>query len=219
MLALASLLTIAAPVVTLVPAGEVALAGREVRLADVGHGIDAEAGKLVIARLPVGRARIRLDRRQVAMLVERALPGAKVRGADAGTISLVAPIRARVDGNCLELLTGLPAGQLVTPADVRAADCGESSEAALRHDPATGGSIATAALKAGDVIRGGLLAAAPQVRKGQRLRLSARSGPVVIERPVTAMQAARPADRRIFVQTDDGQVFAAPVRAEAESHD
>lgn len=59
-------------------------------------------------------------------------------------------------------------------------------------------------------------AMAPAVTKGQRLTLASHAGPVTIERPVTALQAARPVDQRIFVRTDDGEIFAAPIKIDGD---
>ena len=60
-------------------------------------------------------------------------------------------------------------------------------------------------------------AAVPVIAKGDRLTLVSQVGPITIERPVTALQGARPHDRRIFVRTDDGDVFAAPIRIDGDA--
>lgn len=118
-------------------------------------------------------------------------------------------------GSCFELLEDRRPGEPVALADVREAPCPEKGGAsALRYDPAMGVNVATAALRAGDVIAKARLDAGPAIRQGQRLLLASRTGSVTIERPVTAVQSARPSDGKIFVRTDDGEVFAAPIKAE-----
>lgn len=47
------------------------------------------------------------------------------------------------------------------------------------------------------------------VATGQRLYVTARSGPVAVERQVRALQSARPG-QSVFVQAEDGTVFAVP---------
>lgn len=54
-------------------------------------------------------------------------------------------------------------------------------------------------------------AEAPTVTRGQRVRLSSVVGPVTIERTVTALQNAGSSAMRLFVRSDDGEVFSAPL--------
>lgn len=56
---------------------------------------------------------------------------------------------------------------------------------------------------------------APAVHRGEKLVLSSRAGAVRIERPVTAVQDASARAARVFVRTDDGQVFAAPLKSDS----
>lgn len=51
----------------------------------------------------------------------------------------------------------------------------------------------------------------PTVERGQKLTLRSAAGPVVIERPVIALQSASQSDKRLFVRTADGDVISAPL--------
>ena len=82
--------------VTLTSAHELRLASRNLRLGDVATVSGPEAGglrALTIARLPQGVA-VRLSRAELAALVRRAMPGARVVGDLGGALTLrsVAPI-------------------------------------------------------------------------------------------------------------------------------
>ena len=83
---------------------------------------------------------------------------------------------------------------------------------ALRYDPQLRANVALLPIEAGDVIQGASFAAAPiGVRRGDKLALSSRVGPVTITRPVTALQSVRAGDKQLFVKTDDGEVFAVAI--------
>ena len=68
-----------------------------------------------------------------------------------------------------------------------------------------------AAVPAAPVDSGDSSPVATAISRGDRLTLVSHVGPITIERPVTALQGARPQDQRIFVRTDDGEVFAATI--------
>jgi len=55
----------------------------------------------------------------------------------------------------------------------------------------------------------------PEVRRGDKLTVSSSVGPVAIERRVVALQDASTRQRRVFVRSSDGEVFAAPVQTGA----
>lgn len=121
-------------------------------------------------------------------------------------------IGAAQQGGCLELLADRQAGEPVAATDVRASACPEKGgPALLRYDRALGANVAAVALKSGDIIASAHLGRALPVRQGERLTLASRAGSVIIERPVTALQTARPGDGRIFVRTDDGEILSAPI--------
>lgn len=125
-------------------------------------------------------------------------------------------LAASSGSQCLELLADRNAGEPVASADVRETACPARGGApALRYDRAVGANVAGTALKVGDIIAKAQLGSAPVVRQGQRLTLASRTGSVTVERPVTALQSARPNDHRVFVQTDDGEVLAVPIKIEA----
>lgn len=52
------------------------------------------------------------------------------------------------------------------------------------------------------------LAAAPAIKRGDRLFLVSTVGPIVIDRPVTALQTSELPSGKVFVRTDDGDVLA-----------
>lgn len=49
------------------------------------------------------------------------------------------------------------------------------------------------------------------VERGRKLTLVSAAGAVVVQRPVVALQAATPKDKRLFVQTGDGAVLSVPL--------
>lgn len=125
-------------------------------------------------------------------------------------------LAASSSGRCFELLADRNAGEPVASADVREMACPAKGGApALRYDRTVGANVAGTALKAGDIIAKVQLGTAPAVRQGQRLTLASRTGSVTVERPVTALQSARPNDHRVFVQTDDGEILAVPIKIES----
>ncbi len=147
--------------VRLTSAGELQLAHRVVHLPDVAivTGLEAEAAnRIVIAEL--AGPHVTISRKDLARLIERAVPASRVTGALSGSIRILAPVPA-------------PPAQPASYVDE------------------------------------------PQVSRGDRLTVTSRVGPVVVERLAIALQDATRRQKKLFVTTADGEVFAAPVTPEA----
>lgn len=215
MIMLAVLLLALSPAATLVATDRVELEAREVRLGDVAawQGPDG-LGSIVIARLAEGRPAVRLSREELTNLIRQRVPAIHVGAAASGSILLVAPARAvSPKEHCLELVMAKAAGEELLAGDVVSAPCPEAMpEPALRFDRVTRAHVVPHALDAGAVIPFARLIEAPALRRGDRLTLASKVGPVTIERPVTLAQGARPFDRKIFVRTNDGEILAARIR-------
>ena len=198
---------------------EIQLTDSNVRLERVVQLEGAEAkriGQTVIARLPDGPISMDLSRDQIRSLAMRAVPGLVVEQAPEGAIRFIRAAKpAALSGPCYEVAVAVPAGQPVTPADVAVVPCDQQRDAAsVRLDLANGSLLAGEALAQGTYVGSARLTDPPAVRRGEMLTLRSQSGPVIIERPVVAMQASSQAEGRIFVRTDDGQVFATDVSTE-----
>src|SRR6266496_1054939 len=94
-------------------AGDVRVAGREVRLSDVaevrGPGSEA-ARRVVIARVRQG-SETAIARRKLAQLIRRAVPGVRVTGNVASSVVVRSAAIAQVPaGRCFEAANELPAG-------------------------------------------------------------------------------------------------------------
>jgi hypothetical protein len=189
--------------------------GREVRLGDVAmvSGGGAERLRTIIAaRMPEGRS-TQIDRRALAALVRRAVPGLKLEPVPAGTVRLVSTAvpPPLLQHSCFSAFRALPAGAAVGADAVAPAPCDERrAPARIGRDPRTGEARAATPIAAGDYLGRLWLAGAPAVRAGDRLTLVSISGPVRISRQVTALQPARARDKRLFVVASDGAVFSAP---------
>ena len=144
--------------IRLTPAAEMQVSDGRVRLADVADVPTASVGAIEIARIPAGATRT-ISRRQLANLVERAVPGARISGDLDGTVIL---------------------------------HSARAPTAAAPQPYAPQG---------------------PAVERDQKLTLVSTAGSVVVERPVVAVQSATKADKRLFVQTEDGDIISAPLAA------
>lgn len=200
--------------VMLTDRAEIAVSRPAVTLADVARTSGPKGlGRLAtveIAHLPVGRDRLSLSRRAIALLVRRALPGIAVGQGDDRivTFTLVGAHQAKA-GPCLVTNSPLAAGAAITRDVVGPGPCGTVA-ADVRYDASRRTLVARRDLPAGSAL-GSLVAGVPDtVARGDVLTLMSRSGPVTVERPVTALQSGR-AGRRVFVRDRAGQVFAVAV--------
>lgn len=195
---------------------EIAVSRPAVTLGDVARAPGAKGlGRLAaveIAHLPVGRDRLSLSRRAIAMLVRRAVPGIAIGPGDTRivTFKLIGAGQAKA-GSCLVTNAALAAGAAIARDRVIAGPCGAVA-ADVRYDAARRMLVARRDLPAGSAL-GHLMVAAPEtVTPGDRMTLISRAGPVTVERPVTALQRGRDG-RRVFVRDGAGHVFAAPIAA------
>lgn len=192
---------------------EIALTRPTVTLADVVRGAGAkDLGRLAaveIARLPIGRDRLSLSWRAIAVLVRRAVPGIVIGDGDARIVTFRLVRRDRPGaGPCLVTNATLAADAAITRDKVAAGPCATVSD--VRYDATRRAFVARRDLPAGSAL-GRLVAPAPEtVARGDALTLVSRAGPVTVERPVTALQPGRDG-RRVFVRDGGGRVFAAPV--------
>lgn len=195
----------------------VRLEGDQIRLGQVVELTSASAslGKVVIARLPDGSARIELTRAQLASLAVRAVPGLAVETGQ-GSVSFIRAEHMRRPGPaCFEAAVPVVAGAPITRSDAIRTGCDDTRMAArLRFDPSSRSALAAGPVAVGDYLGAVRLGDAPTVRRGDLLTLRSRSGPVTIERSVIAMQPAHTPDRKVFVKDEDGQVFAGPLGLE-----
>ena len=86
---------------------------------------------------------------------------------------------------------------------------------AIRVAGALTGTIRIHAPATNSIVRGEAYADEPQVRRGDELTLGSAVGPVAIERKVVALQEASARQRRVFVRSADGEIFAASAQAGA----
>lgn len=202
----------------------VRVAAAELRVRDLveapAGGLPARIGAMIVARLPQGASEIELSSTDVAALVRRRVPGMRVLAPLEGRVRVVssgrvAPLRAR--GACFATVVAVQAGAALSAADVRETECLAGRAAVkLRYDRA-GVACAAAPLAAGAYL--GRLAplAERAIGKGMPLVLRSASGPVTIERPVTAVQPGR-SGAKLFVRDANGQVFSAPLTLADKEH-
>ena len=203
----------------LTPADEVRVPALDVRLSDVADVRGSKSlGDVVIARLPGAWASLQLSRDQLGILIRRTVPSMTVQGLAGGAVTLRAapPASSHISPQrCLELQKSIAAGEAVTAADAIETRCDTvRSVAHIRLDRGSGVPVAAEGLQAGDYLGALHLADGPVVHRGQQMTLASAVGPFRIERSVTARQSAGRADRRIFVQDSDGEIFSVPLTPE-----
>lgn len=212
------------------PPVEIALAGREVRMADVaaltgfGPAAHPRFATRVIASIPRGRTRLSMTQEALAGLVGRSVPGLAGRmmpGAGAVTFrALPSAVEATgIQGGCSATAQPIAQGTALTPADIVTVLCDAGSiDAPVRFDRRASAVRASVALAAGTRLGRIALPGAPDVDSGDRLTLVSAVGPVRVERQVVALQAGR-AGGRVFVRDAEGQVVAAPLAIAATAED
>ncbi len=198
---------------------EVVLARREVRLGDVADlgalppGLKAGAAKIEIARLRPGQTRLELNSAGVLARARAMMPALTpwtvASTATRISVRLKSPLAPVSVGapSCLQALEPVAAGSVPSRNQFSPAPCGEADlTAAFVWDRQRRVIRAARDLQPGDLVRApkGL----PHIRPGEAFTLKARVGPVVVERQVTAVQAAQ-GGGPVFVRGRDGEVFAA----------
>jgi hypothetical protein len=205
-----------------VPAAEVALPGREIRLGDVADlsgltpAVRARLSPRVIAAIPAGRTAITLPREALRTLVRRSVPALDLRTGPGE-----APIAFRVMASgedrpvraCSELARPLADGAALSNEDLAPVACRDrSASPPLRFDRLNRVVRADGAIAAGTYLCRISAPPAVAVDKGDKLSLVASAGPVRVSRDVVALQAGRPGGR-LFVRDAEGNVTSAPLAA------
>lgn len=214
-------LILASAVCGLLPATEVELSGREIRIADI-VSLDcippserSGVGELVVAVLPDGRRSRSLARATLADLVRRRAPSLNdlaVEGSGDTMVLRAPPPTARADQRaCRAAAHAIEPGEALTVANIIPAPCGAPTSAALRYDRLHGVVRAAQPLPAG--ARLGPIAAPPNPFPDAEdaLLLSVSIGAARIEREVVAAQPSL--GEAVFVRDEDGRVFSAPTRS------
>lgn len=189
------------------------VSGRDLRLGDLlvtTRTLPRPAlAQLVVARLPQGVRRLTLPARTVAALIHRRVPGLELATPVFDRVevrSAVSDLSPRAGRVCFEIVRSIAADTAITSDDVAPARCRNEAGARLRYRDGT--VQATSGLAAGTYVGQLLPLPAEAIGVGTTLSLRAASGPVAIERTVTAMQAGR-LGQRIFVRDAEGSIFAA----------
>jgi len=199
--------------VTLATGASFHVSGRDIHLSDVASIASSQAAGAdpIIARLPIGQNRVVLGRAQLADLITRANPGAHVSGEAQGPVTISSENRAPdAVSSCFRLAVRKSTGELISRKDAEPAACEVGKQpAAVRFERDTGTAEAREDLEAGTYLGRVFLAAAPAVRRGQKIVVGGAVGQVRVQRTVVALQSASASGQRLFVRDRDGEVFAA----------
>lgn len=205
---------------------------RDVRLGDIADlsslplELRARAADLPLLHLAAGAREIRIPE---SLLTERAraqmpalaryLPSAPVGQV---TIRFDAagdePARQVLSPGepCMVVLSPIAAGVAPRAEDLQSAPCGEVRPArAFSFDRTARVARALRALHPGETVAAIAPSSLTAVRPGDAYVVTARSGPVVVQRQVVAVQPAKPG-QSMFVKGADGEVFAAPAPTEVQ---
>lgn len=174
--------------------------------------LPARLAELVIARLPDDRGTFRMPGETAAALVRRRVPALHPISAPGTAVQIdlpAPPARVTLVGRCFAAGAPLTAGSALTRADITETACQPVRPARLRY-AAAGIVFAAESIESGAYL--GRLPRLPEaaIGKGAALTLRSSAGPVTIERPVIALQAAQ-SGGRLFVRSTEGDVFAAPL--------
>ncbi len=208
------------------------VASRDVRLGEVADlsglppEIRARAADLQLLKLAAGAREVRISQRLLSEraraqmpLLARYMPASPVGQV---TIRLdaagdEAKRQALAPGEpCMVVLNQIAAGVAPRAEDLQTVPCGEIRPArAFGFDPTARVARALRALPPGETVAAIAPSSLTAVRPGDAYVVTARSGPVVVQRQVVALQAAKPG-KSMFVKGADGQVFTAPAPAEVQ---
>lgn len=209
--------------VGLVPASEVTLQSRQIRLGDVADlsalepSVRSRLAPRVLAAIPAGRSGITLSREALRALVRRSVPGLGVRvEADDSPLAfrVTASAHQRPRAGCAELARPLAAGAPLTDQDLVPVACEKASTPALRFDRLDRVARADSDLAAGTYLGRVSATAAVAVDKGDKLTLVSSAGPVRVTREVVALQPGR-AGGKLFVRDSEGNVTSAPLAVQS----
>lgn len=195
---------------TLIAGDRVELRRPELRVGDV---VRADVGRntadRIVTLVPKGDT-LTLSRTALVRLVRRAVPGLSVAPGGTGSVTICHASTAAADTSCWKLTRAVDAGGAIVPEMLARSGCDGRGRVSLRHDPQAGLVRAGRALDAGTAIGRLALPVPASVRTGETLLLTSTSGPVRVQRSVTAFQPGR-AGGRVFVRAAEGAAFAVPV--------
>jgi hypothetical protein len=190
--------------------------GDVARLSNLPSAMRRRAQSLAIYEIPAGRRRITLSAKFIVERASNLLPALRPwLDPNANGVVEVTLTKRHDDETtqsaCMVAKTSLAVGDIATRSNFTAAACPPEgpSARAFRYSAATGSAYAVRSITAGEQVLSvpsGDLAA---VRPGQSLFITARAGPVRVQREVVAVQPAA-MGRALFVKAADGKVFSVP---------
>lgn len=129
----------------------------------------------------------------------------------AGLLTMFALVALPAPGGpaCMRATHTLAAGAVATAEDFLPVACGDTKPASgLRYDAAQHAARLVRSLQPGDVVAAVPAALLATVRPGDTLYVQVHVGPVVVQREVQALQAAKPG-QKLFVRAANGTVMSA----------
>ena len=203
----------------------VRVSGPQVRLGDVADlsplpaALRPAASRLVVAAAPARRATT-ISSRQLAARAASLMPvlvrwtAAVADGSVEVRRSAAGPLRSEPARTCFLALRPLAVGETPLRTDFETALC-DRAENAFAYDRDAGVLRMARAVGNGEPIAAVSPNAFAGARPGAQVRLHARVGPVVVERDVEVLRAAR-AGAWTVMKAADGQSFAAPLAVAAQ---
>jgi len=179
--------------------------------------VSAPARHIIVARLPDGVGTISVANTRIAARARAAMPLlAKWFPATSGAVAIrrlpdPSP-RQSESGSpaCARVIHAMSAGAVLAAGNTEVAPCRPARiSAAFRYDASDGSVRARRAIGPDDLFSWVPPSMLSDVRPGDRLTLSVSVGPVRVDRVVQALQPGH-AGAALFVQSQDGAVFAAP---------
>ena len=205
-----------------------AVSGPAIRLGDVSElaalpaPLRHRAKALVLARWPQGRAAVTIDQRDLANRARLMMPvlgywlPSDVRGSiELRSVRPLAPSRLPAEqAGCFQVQAPVEAGAIVDIASFRRVTCGDAHpRKAFRYDQAQRSVRASRMLGVGETVTALPDQLLANVIPGMPIYLTARVGPVTIERRLEALQSARPG-QNLFARTVNGEIVSVPFTGE-----
>lgn len=200
----------------LASSGELILADDNIRLLDLGEpvaGSELAQGNPVIARMPRGHTQVEISAEAATRLIRARIPNAQValRFDDSITLKLPpqsSPLPAR---QCAMASRAIDEGEAIHSGNTVIAECRLEGRAPLvRYDNGLGAITASEAIAEGTDLGPISPPRSEVIAKRAEATLRTGSGNVTIHRSITTLQTGHEG-RNVFVQSNDGQVFAVPV--------
>lgn len=179
------------------------------RAGDLATGVGDS--QMVVARLPDGTPAVVLSEDDRRALLRARLPGASFRLRASGPVEFVGGISERAvnEAACFAARADIAAGSFIDQSEVAPVPCERTRpHAGLGYDASARAPLARGAIPAGAYLGPVRAVASDPVAAGETLVLRSAIGPVMVERTVTSMEAARRGGR-IFVRTEDGELVSA----------